>query len=110
MRCHDTGFFVPAQKQSRLSKVYARTENGLTLYTGDHLAIQNKMATLPAFQSGGAGLVSTLKDYANFGTMLLNGGNFKGHQILEPEICTLFHAGNTAALAAGVTVSRLGWS
>ena len=89
----DTGFFVPAQKQSRLSKVYARTENGLTLYTGDHLAIKNKMDTLPAFQSGGAGLVSTLKDYANFGTMLLNGGNFKGRQILEPEIVRYFTQG-----------------
>ena len=89
----DTGFFVPAQKQSRLSKVYARTENGLTLYTGDHLAILNAMDTLPAFQSGGAGLASTLKDYANFGTMLLNGGNFKGRQILEPEIVRYFTQG-----------------
>ena len=89
----DTGFFVPAQKQSRLSKVYARTENGLTLYTGDHLAILNAMDTLPAFQSGGAGLASTLKDYANFGTMLLNGGSFKGRQILEPEIVRYFTQG-----------------
>ena len=51
------------------------------------------MATLPAFQSGGAGLVSTLKDYANFGTMLLNGGSFKGRQILEPEIVRYFTQG-----------------
>ena len=71
------------------------------------------MDTLPAFQSGGAGLVSTLKDYANFGTMLLNGGNFKGRQILEPEIVRYFtqgtlHLGSRShCLAAGVVLRAI---
>lgn len=90
----DTGFFVPEEKQSRLSHVYKRTDDGFTLYTGNHLAIRNPMDVLPAFQSGGAGLVSTLPDYAHFATMLLNGGSYKGRQILEPEIVRYFTQGS----------------
>ena len=68
------------------------------------------MDTLPAFQSGGAGLVSTLKDYANFGTMLLNGGNFKGHQILEPEIVRYFTQGTLQPWQQESLSRGLGWS
>ena len=32
----------------------------------------------PAFESGGAGLVSTADDYARFAQMLLNGGELDG--------------------------------
>lgn len=36
----------------------------------------------PAFESGGAGLVSTIEDYAHFTTMLLQGGVWQGRRIL----------------------------
>ncbi len=36
----------------------------------------------PAFESGGAGLVSTIDDYAHFASMLLNGGVWNGRRIL----------------------------
>lgn len=36
----------------------------------------------PAFESGGAGLVSTVGDYSHFATMLLNGGVWQGRRIL----------------------------
>lgn len=36
----------------------------------------------PAFESGGAGLVSTIEDYAHFATMLLQGGVWQGQRIL----------------------------
>ena len=58
----DTGFYVDASKQSRLSKVYRSVEdwtNGgkrhLELFTSCHLGIQDKMNHEPAFESGGAG-------------------------------------------------------
>jgi CubicO group peptidase (beta-lactamase class C family) len=38
-----------------------------------------------AFQSGGGGLVSTLGDYAKFAQMMLDGGVYKGHRVLETE-------------------------
>ena len=78
----DTGFYVPGVKQGRLSKVYV---NGQTeqVYTFPHLAIQNTMEQEPCFESGGAGLVSTITDYARFAEMLLNGGTYKGQRILS---------------------------
>ena len=36
----------------------------------------------PAFESGGAGLVSTIEDYAHFATMLLQGGVWQDRRIL----------------------------
>lgn len=36
----------------------------------------------PTFESGGAGLVSTIEDYAHFATMLLQGGVWKNRRIL----------------------------
>nr|MCR4902735.1 serine hydrolase [Butyrivibrio sp.] len=41
-------------------------------------------AKAPAFESGGAGLLSTIDDYMNFAQMLLNGGTFRNTCILKP--------------------------
>ena len=81
----DTAFYVPQDKQSRLAKVYRDSENGLTEETGYNLAIQNKMELSPAFESGGAGLCSTIDDYAKFTQMLLAGGTYQGIRILAPK-------------------------
>ncbi len=81
----DTGFYVPQEKQERLAKVYERTADGLVLYTGSHLGISNAMKQLPAFESGGAGLVSTLDDYEKFASMLLAGGSYAGGQLMKSQ-------------------------
>lgn len=81
----DTGFYVPAEKQYRLAKVYQATENGLTENTYSHLGIRHHMDTPPAFESGGAGLASTIDDYARFAQMLLNKGSLEGAKILSPK-------------------------
>lgn len=39
----------------------------------------------PAFESGGAGLVSTIDDAAKFTTMLMNRGCLNGMQLLKPR-------------------------
>ena len=36
------------------------------------------------FESGGAGLVSTIDDYSHFAQMLLNGGSYKENRFLDP--------------------------
>lgn len=83
----DTGFWVPEEKQSRLVKTYECNEGKPSvLYTGNHLGIRNAMDRRPAFESGGAGLVSTIDDYSHFAQMLLNGGSYKGKQILSPAM------------------------
>jgi CubicO group peptidase (beta-lactamase class C family) len=41
------------------------------------------------WQSGGAGMVGTMDDYARFAQMLLNGGMFEGRRYLKPETVAL---------------------
>lgn len=90
----DTGFYVPADKQHRLSNVYRRTGQGFERFTYHHLGINIAMDCPPAFESGGAGLVSTLGDYAHFASMLLSGGCYKGRQILQPATVRYFTTGS----------------
>lgn len=81
----DTGFWVPPEKQNRLAKVYKtdyaawKVEHCPT----NHLGIDYLLDREPAFQSGGAGLVSTLDDFAKFALMLQNGGELNGVRILS---------------------------
>ncbi len=82
---NDTGFYVPEEKKSRLADAYERTPDGIKLYETNHLGIRYNGVGYPAFESGGAGLLSTVDDYAKLATMLLNGGTYNGVQILKPS-------------------------
>ncbi len=80
----DTGFYVPEEKRNRLVCTYETDgADGLTLYTDNNLGIIQQMDRKPAFESGGAGLVSTIDDYAKFAAMLMKGGSYEGVQILR---------------------------
>jgi CubicO group peptidase (beta-lactamase class C family) len=76
LRMSDTGFWVgdPA-KRARI--VGAPVEPS----TGKPIALPD--VTVPSWQSGGGGLVSTARDYARFCQMLLNGGELDGVRILS---------------------------
>lgn len=82
----DTGFWLPKEKRTRLAKTYGNDgQGGLTLYTGNHLGIIHQFDQKPAFESGGAGLVSTIEDAAKFTSMLNNHGTYEGIQLLKPK-------------------------
>jgi CubicO group peptidase (beta-lactamase class C family) len=49
------------------------------------------------WQSGGAGLVGTIGDYARFAQMLLNGGTLGGRRYLKPETIALMTADHIGA-------------
>ncbi len=87
----DTAFWVPEEKRDRLVKTYADDgKGGLKLYTEIHLGIIQPMDREPAFESGGAGLVSTIDDYAKFAQMLMQEGSLSGIQILRPKTVKYF--------------------
>lgn len=94
----DTAFYVPAEKQHRLAKVYEtvyRAEgNTMIPYLGDNLAISNPADREPAFQSGGAGLMSTLDDYMKFARMLLNHGAYEGGRLLSSRMVEYLTTGD----------------
>ncbi len=71
----DTGFFVPAEKQDRIAKLY-RIREGMK--PEDRMYPSAK----PVFESGGGGLFSTVADYSRFAQMLLHGGTLDGERIL----------------------------
>lgn len=71
----DTGFWVPAEKQHRLAQVYQQGSPDMAIYETNNLGICYTQHRAPAFESGGAGLVSTADDYAKFAAMLIRGGD-----------------------------------
>lgn len=74
----DTDFNVTPDKLSRLATLYKMDRNGsLTKATG-YFPYPEKQT----YFSGGAGLVSTAKDYARFAQMILNDGELDGVRIL----------------------------
>ncbi len=84
----DTAFWVPQEKRGRLAAAYETVAkedgNALIPYEGNNLAILNGMDRPPAFESGGAGLASTLDDYMCFARMLMQEGTLDGVRILKP--------------------------
>ena len=82
----DTAFYVPIEERERLANTYqADGKGGLSLYTGNNLGIILNMDREPAYEAGGAGLVSTIDDYAKFSLMLMNGGTYEGTYIMNPK-------------------------
>jgi CubicO group peptidase (beta-lactamase class C family) len=100
----DTAFFVPVEKQPRLAQTYASTDGKLKVYSDSHLRIANKMEAKPAFESGGAGLSSTIDDYMKFAQMLLNDGTQNGMRILsEKTVKRMATASLTDSQRAGMS-------
>lgn len=95
---HDTGFWVPSDKQHRLAAVYETVKEmdgsrSLKRFEGNHLIIRNSMSQDPAYEAGGAGLASTLDDYMRFAQMLLGEGELDGVRILKPRTVRYFTGG-----------------
>lgn len=79
----DTAFYIPQEKYHRFAKTYDYNAqlNKLIPFTYSFLGVYDYI-TPPAFESGGAGLVSTVNDYSRFALMLANDGTYNGKRIL----------------------------
>ncbi len=89
----DTGFVVPEEKQSRQAKVYEFKDGQYVEKVTNHLGIRYLHDGQPAFESGGAGLASTLVDYAKFAQMVLNKGVHNGKRILSERAVEMMSSG-----------------
>lgn len=83
----DTDFFVPPEKRERLVEAYTKNQNGNLVRVTGHF--REGFNHKPKFLSGGSGLVSTLDDYLKFCVMMLNGGKYKGVQVISEETIDL---------------------
>jgi len=105
LRMTDTDFVVPEAKWSRLATVYSPdTAGGIRPMTDPESFGNTVMSPIASYKegktyfSGGAGLVSTARDYARFAQMLLNGGVLDGARLLSPKTMELMTASHTADL------------
>ena len=78
----DTGFYVPKEKKFRFSRLYQMKDGKLQVFPHNHLGLNDYLSP-PAFESGGAGLVSTIDDALRFCRMLLGRGELEGKRILS---------------------------
>ena len=81
LEMNDTAFYVPENKQDRLAALYTCSGDNPQLFTDHNLCIYD-VSEAPAFESGGAGLFTTARDYAKLGAMLSCLGEYKGRRIL----------------------------
>jgi CubicO group peptidase (beta-lactamase class C family) len=99
LHMQDTGFYVPADKLSRLAAIYAAE---LAHGKLDAQVRDPNLTTPPSLDSGGGGLYSTAPDYLRFAQMLLNGGELDGARILAPSSVALLRTNHLApALQSG---------
>ncbi len=80
LQMKDTGFYVPEDKTWRFAVNYDKENERLVPFDKSHLGVYYKPDV--AFESGGAGMVSTIEDYSHFNRMLLNGGTYEGKHII----------------------------
>ena len=86
----DTRFFLPAAERDRLAAVYASGPDGTIVRAPDGARGQGHYVEGPRKNfAGGAGLLSTARDYARFLEMTRNGGALDGVRILSPRTVAL---------------------
>jgi|JI10StandDraft_1071094.scaffolds.fasta_scaffold56372_5 CubicO group peptidase (beta-lactamase class C family) len=99
----DTHFFLPLKDRNRLAVVYASRrvmKNGRETkeYEAERSFADGPYVFGPRKNfSGGAGLLSTARDYARFLEMIRNGGIFAGKRIMKPESMKLMTTSQTGA-------------
>lgn len=99
LRMNDTHFFVPSAQGARLAAVYASVGDSGVVRAPDGARGQGHYADGPRQSfAGGAGLVSTARDYARFLQMLLNGGALDGARVLGPRSVALMTTNQTDTL------------
>lgn len=80
----DTYFYLPESKAKRLVELYSKAnkEDKLSLSKSE-LYRNFSISGAKTFFSGGAGLVSTIEDYAKVCQFILNKGEFNGKRLLS---------------------------
>ena len=80
----DTRFYVPKEKQDRMTELYTRDENDKLIVLEDKDIKERIGAGVPPkLLLGGAGLISSMGDYEKFCRMLLNKGKLNGKRVLS---------------------------
>ena len=82
---NNTMFWAQGEDADKLAQLYRPTDGSLVPHQVETIPFTAK----PRLIEGGVGLLSTVKDFANFSQMVMNNGEFNGKQILKPETAAL---------------------
>jgi CubicO group peptidase (beta-lactamase class C family) len=106
----DTWFYLPADKHRRLVRLHAENpDKKAAPYPNGGSPDPDFPKFNGSFYSGGAGLSSTVYDYAVFLQMLLNGGEYQGVRLLSPAIVRMMTSNQIGELNLGVRKFGLGF-
>jgi len=108
---NDTYFYLPAKLQNRLTRVYTEDANkAIQRLPAQGGISENYPKQAGTYFSGGAGLSSTMLDYAIFLQMMLNGGEYNGKRILSPTTVRLITTNQIGDLNQGINKFGLGFA
>ncbi len=95
----DTHFYLPRDQRERLVTLYAADSTGRVVRADTGARGQGHYLDGPRRSfSGGAGLLSTARDYATFLQMLLDGGAYGGRRYLAPRTVAMMTANQVGTL------------
>jgi len=95
----DTQFFLPPAQRALLAVVYSSTSDGTVKRAPDGPRGQGAYVDGPRKSfAGGAGLLSTARDYARFLEMIRRGGALDGVRILSPRTVQLMTTNQVGTL------------
>jgi CubicO group peptidase (beta-lactamase class C family) len=99
LKMHDTHFYLPKDQRSRLATVYGSGADGKAVRSPAGARGQGHYIEGPRRSfSGGAGLVSTARDYGRFLEMIRNDGALEGVRILAPRTVALMRTNQVGDL------------
>ena len=98
---NDTWFYLPKSKAHRLVAVQKKEGDKWVRYPVTFYDPDYPVKGAKKFFSGGAGLVSSARDYATFLQMMLNGGELNGVRILSPTTVRSMLGNQTGELFDG---------
>jgi CubicO group peptidase (beta-lactamase class C family) len=112
---NDTRFYLNEAQGTRLVDVHTYQEDKWTAYPVTFYDPAYPKTGAKTFFSGGAGLSSTVEDYAKFLQMYLNGGAYNGQRLLSPltiqmamqnQVGDLWNTDHHHGLAFGVVTAK----
>jgi CubicO group peptidase (beta-lactamase class C family) len=104
---NDTYFYLPSSKYNRLVKVSSEDKNQHAILSP--LKFVDYPLADGTYYSGGAGLSSTVKDYAIFLQMLMNNGQYNGVRLLSRRTVDLMTCNQIGKLNLGKDKFGLGF-
>jgi len=97
----DTSFKLSASQRARLAGVHQRGPDGKLA------VIPFELPQEPEFHMGGGGLYGTAGDYLAFAQMIMQGGTYKGAQVLRRETVDLMAQNHIGQLEIGKMVTAM---